>query len=102
MSNKSSAMYNMFLSSMSAKPRRQVKTEWSDGNNNDPPILKLAPPDEYDEKEAIYNLLNAGYSVEVVDPYAELFNQKYRVFQNVPVMGKQMIMVDERGEILGD
>ena len=62
-----------------------------------PPLLLKAPPSDYDERAAIADLLKEGYVVSVIDPYANLFNEKYSVSQNLPVLGNQIIPVDEYG-----
>lgn len=77
-----------------------TKTENGNGDNK-PPVLKLAPSGDNDEKRAIANLLSAGYTVSVIDPYAENFNEKYSVFQDFPIIGKRIVIVDELGNVIG-
>lgn len=78
-----------------------TKTEYGNGNDRPPVVLKLAPSGDNDEKKAIANLLSAGYTVSVIDPYAENFNEKYSVFQDFPIIGKRIVIVDELGNVIG-
>jgi len=67
------------------------------------PPTYLADSDHggYDEKEKLAFLLSQGYKIEVVDPYAEAFNEKYCVFNELPMVGKQIVEVNEFGDITG-
>jgi hypothetical protein len=41
-----------------------------------------------------------GYTVEVVNPDAKKFNEKYAVYSDMP-LGKRLVIVDEKGRIIG-
>lgn len=66
-----------------------------------PPVLPLAPPSgDYDERQAIADLLADGYKVLVANPWGEAFNTKYTVFTET-FRGKEVVAVNEYGQIVG-
>ncbi len=49
---------------------------------------------------ALLALQARGYTVKMVNETAQKFNQKYRVYQET-VAGDKVIVVDEKGRIVG-
>jgi hypothetical protein len=51
------------------------------------------------EQEQLQNLIDQGYTVEVIDPIATTFNCKYKVYRKAPI-GDKTVIVDEQGKII--
>ncbi len=66
-------------------------------------LLKNALDSKEGEELIIQNLLNKGYKVEVINPKAKHFNQKYKVFKDgIAANEVRLAVVDKNGKVIAE
>ena len=53
------------------------------------------------ENQHISELIKKGYKVNIINPNAAKFNEKYSVYTEDEVLGKRWAILNENGQIIG-
>ncbi len=66
-------------------------------------LLKQALDNKESEADILQTLLNNGYKVEVINPKAKQFNQKYKVFKDgIAANEVRLAVVDKNGKVIAE